>query len=72
MLLDFVKTLPNCSGNVTIGTDEFYATAVGQPDKTGYVASVMVKGAVYTGRGLSQQEAEDNLEKKLRSKFPNV
>ena len=71
-LHEFASAIPDCTGNIVTGIDGFYSTFVGQPDKTGWCAMVTVKGAVYTGRGLSRQEAEDALEKRLRTKFADV
>ena len=68
-LLDLVQHLKECSGNVSIGRDEFYGVASESEQEHGYVARVFVKGAVYSGRGLTVNEAIEKLGEKLKAKF---
>lgn len=68
-LLDYLATLPETTGNCSIGIDELYSTSVGRPDETGYQVSCLVKGCTHTGRGLSPDEAIQSLMKKLKHKY---
>lgn len=68
-LLDYLATLPESTGNCSIGIDELYSTSVGQPDATGYQVATIVKGCTFTGRGLTPDEATQSLMKKLKHKY---
>lgn len=78
-LLDWLMKIPECSGTVWIGRDEFYGvnkSTLGETIKGvlmhqehGYVARTNVKQATYSGRGMTVDEAVEALGKKLKSKF---
>jgi hypothetical protein len=79
-LLDFCAKIPECTGNVTMGRDEMWghwAKKFGERENAldqdhGYCIQVKVSGAVYTGRGLTVEEAVEKLGEKLKAKFNNV
>jgi len=67
--MKLLETVKDTSGNITVSRDDFYSMAMGQPDKPGYCASVKIKNGVYTGRGLSVEEATERLTTKIKNKF---
>lgn len=77
-LLDFCSTIPGCSGRITMERDELYGVEYWKhrnnpedEERTdhGYTAFVSAKDVIYTGRGLTPEEALDKLEEKLKAKF---
>lgn len=68
-LIDWLTKVPDCSGNVTVGRDEVYGVHAGADQEHGYVARTIIKGAAYSGRGLTVEESLKNLGEKLKAKI---
>lgn len=82
-ILDFCSKIEGCSGRITMERDEIYGVSVqgkcrpgfhsidlcGVAPDHGYCVFTSVKDALYTGRGLTPEEALEKLEEKLKAKF---
>lgn len=69
-LMELLSRLDDTTGSITISTDAFFPTHMGQPDvQYGFVVRCMIGHSTYYGRAVTLEEACDKLKEKLNKKF---